>query len=163
MSITIKAVSVTAKNYPRSPQVFALLVRKLPRTLPLPDGTSQEATMPEPASGARWKRFAALVVPAAVRDRHRRPDRRGRPRGPFVVSGQNYRNSADETDRDEMVLYGDVDEGLDGAKHPVGDMAIRPNAGGGDTPAGIGALQLDLATIDERSCRPGPSRPGRSS
>jgi hypothetical protein len=128
----------------------------------------RSAKAPRSVSGVRWKRFAVLTVPAVVGAGVLIAlTGEGALAASFAVSGQNYKISATKLTADGMVLYGDVDNGLDGKKHPVGTagfkkatlqnlclstlvptpagvMTIGLTAGGGDTPVQASNMIADL-------------------
>ncbi|SHN04293.1 DUF6230 family protein [Cryptosporangium aurantiacum] len=123
---------------------------------------------PRSTSGVRWKRFALLVAPAAIgASAIVGLTAEGALAASFAVSGQNYKISADKLTADGMVLYGDVDDALDGTKRPVGtagfkkatlenlclstvvplpagDMTIRLTAGGDGKPVEATNMIADL-------------------
>jgi hypothetical protein len=128
----------------------------------LEDGSVQGRT--------RWRRFAALIVPAAaVAGAVIFGMANGAVAASFAVSGQTFKVSADKLEGDGFVQYGGFVQEKNGTRHPVAVSAIDeatlhnlcqsvkvPNlpivltieAGGGDDPATATNLLIDMESLE---------------
>ncbi|MDO3703579.1 DUF6230 family protein [Micromonospora sp. C28SCA-DRY-2] len=117
----------------------------------------------------RWRRFAALMVPAtAVAGAIVAGMANGAIAASFAVSGQTFKVSASELRGEGFVQYGGIAEESDGTKHPVAVSGIRNaklydlcqsvkvpgapvvltiNAGGGGKPAVASGLLIDMDSL----------------
>ncbi|POM27468.1 hypothetical protein BTM25_18830 [Actinomadura rubteroloni] len=116
----------------------------------------------------RWKRFAALAVPAAVgAGALMFLTGQGAVASSFAVSGSSFKVRASSLEGDGFVQYGGADESKDGQKHPVqisgikhatirdmcqsmkvGPFTLRLTAGTGKDPVEATDLVLDVAQLD---------------
>ena len=128
------------------------------------DGTPQ-------AGKVRWKRFAALMVPAGLGAVALIGlTANGSIAASFAVSGQSFKVSADQLQGSGFAQYGQVDENAKGAKHPVaisvvghaklknlcqsvlidspmGKLTLLVTAGKGDTPASADNMVVDASQL----------------
>jgi hypothetical protein len=119
----------------------------------------------------RWKRFAALMVPAgAAAVVLVGLTASGSIAASFAVSGQSFKVSADQLQGRGFAQYGQVDETANGVKHPVaisvvgaaklknlcqsvlinspmGKLTLLVKAGGGDTPASADNMVVDASQL----------------
>jgi hypothetical protein len=126
---------------------------------------------PVPGAGrTRWRRFAALTVPAAALAGFIVLGMaNGAIAASFAVSGQTFKVSADRLEGTGFVQYGGTVKEKDGTVHPVAVSGIRSaslsnlcqsvkvpgapvvltiNAGGGDKPATASNLLLDVTQLE---------------
>lgn len=119
----------------------------------------------------RWRRFAALMVPAGVGAAALIGlTASGSIASSFAVSGQSFKISASKLSGTGFAQYGQVDAAKGGAKHPValsvighaklsdlcqsvlvdspmGKLTLLVKAGGGDTPASADNLVVDASQL----------------
>jgi hypothetical protein len=132
--------------------------------------------MPTSTDGAalgrvRWKRFAAVMAPAAVgAGALVFMTAQGAIAASFAVSGDSFKVAVDQLDGKGFVQYGGVDGSKDGAKHPVqisgireatihnmcqsvlvktplGPITVQLHAGQGDTPVTAKNLTMDVESL----------------
>ncbi|MEV4544059.1 DUF6230 family protein [Micromonospora echinaurantiaca] len=123
-----------------------------------------------PVGRTRWRRFAALLVPAsAVAAGIVFGMANGAIAASFAVSGQTFKVSASELQGEGFVQYGGVAREVDGTEHPVAVTGIREarlfdlcqsvkapgapvvltiTAGGGGRPATASDLLLDVESLE---------------
>ncbi|MEU8343787.1 DUF6230 family protein [Spirillospora sp. NPDC048832] len=121
-----------------------------------------------PVGRVRWKRFAALAVPAAIgAGALAFMTAEGAVASSFAVSGGSFKVSADSLSGQGFVQYGGVDTGKDGKQHPVqisgiksaqirnmcqsvkvGPFTLRLTAGTGSKPVEASDLILDVEQLD---------------
>ena len=119
----------------------------------------------------RWRRFAALMVPASVGAAALIGlTANGSIASSFAVSGQSFKVSATQLRGTGFAQYGQVDAGKNGAKHPValsvighakltnlcqsvlvdspmGKLTLLVKAGGGGTPASADNMVVDASQL----------------
>lgn len=79
-----------------------------------------------PAGGTRWRRFAALLVPAAIAAGTMLAlTAQGALAASFAVSGQNFKVSAERMEAQGFAQYGSIDIDVGGERHPVAPVGIR--------------------------------------
>lgn len=120
----------------------------------------------------RWKRFAALMVPAgAAAVVLVGLTASGSIAASFAVSGQSFKVSADQLQGRGFAQYGQVDETKNGVKHPVaisvigtaklknlcqsvlinspmGKLTLLVKAGGNGTPASADNMVVDASQLE---------------
>lgn len=123
------------------------------------------------AGKVRWKRFAALMVPAGLGAAALiAMTANGSIAASFAVSGQSFKVSADQLRGTGFAQYGTLDETQKGAKHPVaisvighaklknlcqsvlinspiGTLTLLVNAGQGSTPASADNMVVDASQL----------------
>ncbi|MGC5020167.1 DUF6230 family protein [Micromonospora sp. DT47] len=124
----------------------------------------------EATGRTRWRRFAALMVPATViAGAIVMGMANGALAASFAVSGQTFKVSASELRGEGFVQYGGIAEEIDGTEHPVAVTGIRNarlfdlcqsakvpgapvvltiNAGGGGRPATASDLLIDVDSLE---------------
>lgn len=123
------------------------------------------------AGKVRWKRFAALMVPAGLGAVALiAMTANGSIAASFAVSGQSFKVSADQLQGTGFAQYGTLDETQKGVKHPVaisvvghaklknlcqsvlikspmGPLTLLVKAGQGDTPASADNMVVDASQL----------------
>ncbi|MGH3389927.1 MAG: DUF6230 family protein [Actinomadura sp.] len=119
----------------------------------------------------RWKRFAAVMAPAAVgAGALVFLTAQGAIAASFAVSGDSFKVAVDRLDGKGFVQYGGIDVSKDGVKHPVqvsaireatirgmcqsllvktpvGPLTVQLSAGNGDTPVTARNLVMDVESL----------------
>ncbi|MFF2807666.1 DUF6230 family protein [Streptomyces sp. NPDC058000] len=123
--------------------------------------------------GTRWKRFAVVMVPSvAATAAIGVALSQGALAASFSVSGQQFKVSTDRLDAEGFIQYGSVDAQKDGKNVPVavsaftnakihnlcqsvvvpvpvfGDVSMKLQAGGGNTPVEAKNLYIDLDQLN---------------
>jgi hypothetical protein len=137
--------------------------------------SAQEDPVKEPQEGpiqgrTRWRRFAALLVPAvAVAGAVVFGMANGAIAASFAVSGQTFKVSASKLEGEGFVQYGSVAREKNGTQHPVAvsgidnaklydlcqsvkvpnlPVVLTINAGGGGNPATATDLLIDMESLE---------------